>query len=143
MKRLLLVALCGGFGSGARYLLGGWIAQSLGSVFPFGTIAINAIGSFLIAVIMYLSLTANVIGPDLRLALATGVMGGFHDLLDSSTTNRRGCVLRAWGLAAGRDEHRRHGAGALAWCGRRLGARGGAVGGRFIERGDADANHRW
>jgi len=77
MKRLLLVVLCGGLGSGARYLLGGWIAQTLGAVFPFGTIAINAIGSFLIVVIMYLSLTANLIGPDLRLALTTGVMGGF------------------------------------------------------------------
>jgi len=77
MRRLLLVALCGGLGSGARYLLGGWIDRAIGSAFPYGTIAINAIGSFLIAVIMYLSLRANLIGPDLRLALATGVMGGF------------------------------------------------------------------
>jgi CrcB protein len=77
MKRLLLVVVFGGFGSGARYLLGGWIAQLMGSAFPFGTIAINAIGSFVIVVVMYLSLTANVIGPEWRLALTTGVCGGF------------------------------------------------------------------
>ncbi|HUB08201.1 MAG TPA: fluoride efflux transporter CrcB [Myxococcales bacterium] len=77
MRRLLIVMLGGGFGSGARYLLGGWIAQAAGSAFPYGTIAVNAIGSFLIAAIMYLSLTANLIGPELRLALTTGVMGGF------------------------------------------------------------------
>ena len=77
MRRLALVILGGGFGSGARYLVGGWVAQALGSAFPYGTIGINALGSFLISVVMYLSLTAGAISPDLRLLLATGIMGGF------------------------------------------------------------------
>jgi CrcB protein len=77
MRRLALVILGGGFGSGARYLVGGWVAQAFGSAFPYGTIGINALGSFLISVVMYLSLTAGAIDPDLRLLLATGVMGGF------------------------------------------------------------------
>ena len=77
MRRLALVMLGGGFGSGARYLVGGWVAQALGSAFPYGTIGINALGSFLISVVMYLSLTAGAITPELRLLLATGVMGGF------------------------------------------------------------------
>ncbi len=77
MRRLALVMLGGGFGSGARYLVGGWVAQALGSGFPYGTIGINALGSFLITVVMYLSLTGGVVGPDLRLLLATGIMGGF------------------------------------------------------------------
>ena len=77
MRRLALVILGGGFGSGARYLVGGWVAQALGSAFPYGTIGINALGSFLISVVMYLSLTAGAITPDLRLLLATGIMGGF------------------------------------------------------------------
>jgi CrcB protein len=77
MSRLALVILGGGFGSGARYLVGGWAAQAFGSGFPYGTIGINALGSFLISIVMYLSLTAGAIGPDLRLVLATGIMGGF------------------------------------------------------------------
>ena len=77
MRRLALVMLGGGFGSGARYLVGGWVAQALGSGFPYGTIGINALGSFLITVVMYLSLTGGAVGPDLRLLLATGIMGGF------------------------------------------------------------------
>jgi CrcB protein len=77
MSRLALVVLGGGFGSGARYLVGGWVAQALGSAFPYGTIGINALGSFLISVVMYLSLTAGAINPDFRLLLATGIMGGF------------------------------------------------------------------
>ncbi len=77
MKRLLLVVSCGGLGSGTRYLLAGWVARVAGASFPYGTLSVNAIGSFLIAGIMSLSLTTVLIGPDLRLALTTGVMGGF------------------------------------------------------------------
>ncbi len=77
MKNLLLVVLGGGLGSGARYLMGGFIARALGAGFPYGTLAINASGSFLLGVVMCLSLEGNLIGPELRLALATGVMGGF------------------------------------------------------------------
>ncbi|MHB8420698.1 MAG: fluoride efflux transporter CrcB [Myxococcales bacterium] len=100
MRRLLIVVVGGGFGSGCRYVLGGWIAQSIGTAFPYGTIAINTIGSFLIAAIMYLSLTANLIGPDLRLALTTGVMGGFTTY---STFNYESLALfqqGAWLLGA-------------------------------------------
>ena len=77
MRKLLLVFFGGGFGSGARYLFGAWAAQAFGPAFPYGTIAINALGSFLIALIMEVSLTTRLVGPDLRLALTTGVMGGF------------------------------------------------------------------
>lgn len=77
MKRLVLVVLFGGLGSGARYLLGGWVAELAGAAFPYGTILINALGSFGIALIMYLSVSAGLIGPDWRVALTTGVMGGF------------------------------------------------------------------
>jgi CrcB protein len=77
VKRLILVILCGGLGSGARYLLGGWVMSFAGPRFPFGTITINLIGSFLIAAIMAVSLNSNLIGGDLRVALTTGVMGGF------------------------------------------------------------------
>lgn len=72
-----MVILCSGLGGGARYLLDGWIMGQTGPGFPYGTISINILGSFLISVIMAMSLSASVISPDLRLALTTGVMGGF------------------------------------------------------------------
>ncbi len=77
MRKLLLVFFGGGFGSCARYLAGAWAVEALGPAFPYGTLAVNAIGSFLIALIMELSLTTQLVGPDLRLLLTTGVMGGF------------------------------------------------------------------
>ena len=75
--RVLFVFLGSGFGGSLRYLLGGWIQNALGSRFAYGTITINTSGSFLIAVIMTISVNSDLIGPDLRLALTTGIMGGY------------------------------------------------------------------
>jgi fluoride exporter len=77
VRQLFLVVLGSGFGGGARYLLGAWFIQNLGVAFPFATVAINAIGSFLIGLIMHLSLNTTLISSDLRLTLTTGVLGGF------------------------------------------------------------------
>ena len=77
MTRFLLVCLGGAFGTGARYLFGGWAQRALGAVFPYGTLIINLVGSFLLAVIMYLSLEVDLIPASTRVVLATGVMGGF------------------------------------------------------------------
>jgi CrcB protein len=77
MIRFLLVCLGGAAGSGARYLLGGWVQRTLAVSFPFGTITVNVIGSFLISILMYLGLEKQVISPDLRVVLVTGVLGGF------------------------------------------------------------------
>ena len=75
--RLFLVCLGGAAGTGARYLLGGWAQRTLGVGFPYGTLIINAVGSFLLVIIMHLSLETGAISPDARLVLGTGVMGGF------------------------------------------------------------------
>jgi CrcB protein len=77
MMRFLFVCLGGAAGTGARYLLGGWIQRALGVSFPFGTIAINAAGSFLISILMYLGLEKQALPADLRVVLTTGVLGGF------------------------------------------------------------------
>jgi CrcB protein len=75
--RFLLVCLGGAAGTGARYLFGGWAQRTLGAGFPYGTLIINAVGSFLLVVIMHLSLETGAISPDARAILGTGVMGGF------------------------------------------------------------------
>ena len=77
MQSLLVVTVGGAIGSGARYLLSSAVQALLGAAFPLGTLAVNAIGSFLICAIMHLGTSANVIPPTLRLFLTTGLMGGF------------------------------------------------------------------
>ena len=75
--RFLLVCLGGAVGTGARYLFGSWAQRTLGVGFPYGTLIINAVGSFLLVIVMHLSLEAGVISPGARFVLGTGVLGGF------------------------------------------------------------------
>ncbi len=82
MARFLWICLGGAVGTGARYLLGGWIARQTGTGFPWGgfpwgTLAVNVLGSFLLGAIMQVALTTDLIPLTLRLALTTGVLGGF------------------------------------------------------------------
>jgi fluoride exporter len=75
--RLLLICLGGAVGTGARYLIGGLTARWLGPEFPYGTLFINVLGSFLIGFIQQVGLTTLAIPETTRLVLTIGVMGGF------------------------------------------------------------------
>ena len=77
MQRLLLVCLGGAIGTGARYLIATTAPRLLGTSFPFGTLAVNLIGSFCLGAIMHAGLTTTLIPATLRVVLSTGVMGGF------------------------------------------------------------------
>jgi CrcB protein len=98
MARLLWICLGGAVGTGARYLLSIGIFRLTGPGFPYGTLAVNVLGSFLLGLLMHLSATTESFPPTLRLALTTGVMGGFTTY---STFNQETLgFLRedAWGL---------------------------------------------
>jgi len=77
VTRFALICLGGAFGTGARYLLGGAVVRWAGPEFPYGTLLINVLGSFLIGVVQQVGLTSLLIPDTLRLVLAIGVMGGF------------------------------------------------------------------
>jgi fluoride exporter len=69
---LLLVAAGGALGSVLRYAVSMFAAAHLGAGFPWGTLAVNLIGSGAIGLLGGLGL-----GGDLRLLLVTGLLGGF------------------------------------------------------------------
>ncbi len=77
MQRFFWICLGGAAGTGARYALSGWVLLVFGTAFPWGTLAVNLIGSFLLGATMHMALTTNWIAPALRLALTTGFLGGF------------------------------------------------------------------
>jgi CrcB protein len=54
MRIPIAVALGGAFGALARYLMVGRIEHWLGAGFPFGTLAVNVLGSFLMGVLIEL-----------------------------------------------------------------------------------------
>jgi CrcB protein len=75
--RLLWICLGGAVGTGARYLVGGLVARTAGTSFPWATLAVNAIGSFLLGLVVVVGQETEALSPTLRQALAVGVLGGF------------------------------------------------------------------
>ena len=77
MDRFLWVCLGGALGTGARYLVTGWTLKALGDSFPFGSLAVNLLGSFLIGFVMQLAPSIDSQSATVRIALTAGVFGGF------------------------------------------------------------------
>jgi fluoride exporter len=77
MSRFFWICFGGAAGTGARYVLSGWALRALGTGFPYGTLAVNVLGSFAVGLLMQVGLTTPLMSPTLRLSLTTGVMGGF------------------------------------------------------------------
>ena len=71
------VALGGALGSLARYALSGWVQHASGSLFPFGTLAVNVAGSFIIGLVLGFDAERFLIPAPWRLFLTTGFCGGF------------------------------------------------------------------
>jgi CrcB protein len=75
--RVVWVFVGGGIGSVARYALGTLLLERVGPAFPWGTLAVNLLGSALLGALVQISLATDAVSTDLRVALATGLLGGF------------------------------------------------------------------
>lgn len=96
LKNILLVGLGGGIGSMLRY------AASLlinSKYFPYSTLAVNILGSFLIGVIFAMSLEDEVFFNNWKLFLATGLCGGFTTFSAFSMENLSLIQSGKFGLA--------------------------------------------
>lgn len=78
LKQLLLVGAGGFIGSVFRFLISGWVQRlAVTGVFPYGTLAVNVLGCFLIGILGGLAEYRQVLEPGQRLFLMIGVLGGF------------------------------------------------------------------
>jgi CrcB protein len=105
MKALFLVMSGGALGAGARHLVNLGAARLLGLSFPWGTLAVNVAGGFLMGLLVgWLAGAYQGSGPGLRLFLATGVLGGFTTFsafsLDAVSLWERGSHGLAMGYVA-------------------------------------------
>jgi len=100
MLQFLWICLGGALGTGSRYLVGLWAAEALGTGFPYGTLTVNVLGSFLISLVMSLCVDAGVIPPTVRMFLTTGVLGGFTTYSSFNFETLKLVQSGAWGLAA-------------------------------------------
>jgi CrcB protein len=92
--------LGGALGSGARYLVSLWALKVLGAAFPYGTFAVNVVGSFLLAALMYVGTETTALPATTRIVLTTGVLGGFTTYSTFSYETMRYLQESAWALAA-------------------------------------------
>lgn len=72
----LWVAIAGAAGSVSRYAVGLAGQRLLGDRFPYGTLAVNLLGCFLIGAVMVLA-EARQLDPRIRVAAVGGFLGGF------------------------------------------------------------------
>lgn len=103
IQTLLQVAAGGALGASARYATNVVTMRLIGPGFPWATVAVNVLGSFLMGVLVVV--LAHKGGMRLAPFLMTGVLGGFTTFsafsLDALTLWERGQAGPAFGYVAG------------------------------------------
>lgn len=77
MQELALVAIGGAAGSVARVIISSLALRSLPLGFPWGTLAVNLIGSFVFGVIVGIGSNRGGMSVNERALLLSGLLGGF------------------------------------------------------------------
>jgi CrcB protein len=123
LNAVVAVALGGAAGALLRFWIAGGVYALLGRGFPYGTLFVNVLGSFLMGTLSVLLLERMSIGPEWRAGLLIGVLGAFTtfstfsietlNLLEAGEAMKASlnmvlsvllCVVAAWfGLAIGRQ----------------------------------------
>ncbi len=78
MTRLFIIGLGGFLGAISRYLVAGWAQDiSRSTHFPYGTLAVNILGSFLLGFLVRYAFVHHVFSPETRLLIFVGFLGAF------------------------------------------------------------------
>jgi len=97
--QILAIAGGGAVGAVARFLVSTGVYRLLGRDFPWGTLAVNVIGSFSMGLLFVLLLERSLIGPEARAAILVGFLGSFTTFstfsLETLTLVEQGETLRA------------------------------------------------
>lgn len=98
---LLLVAAGGAIGSVLRYLVALAGTRWFGPNWPYGTFFVNVTGSFAMGMVVELIARRFGASPELRLFIATGILGGYTTFssfsLDTAVLWERGDLAMAMG----------------------------------------------
>jgi fluoride exporter len=137
MNQLIVVALGGACGAITRFLVSSGIYQWLGRDFPYGTLVVNVVGSFLMGLLTEALILQRIsIGMEYRAAILIGFIGAFTTfstfsletfyLLEQGSVGKAGlniavsvcgCLLAVWlGLLCGKGLFSYSG-GVVEWSG--------------------------
>ncbi len=96
---LVYIAIFGALGSLARYGVGVWAKNTLGLIFPYGTLLVNVLGSFILGFIVTLAFE-NRVSESTRLAIAVGFCGAFTTFSTFELELMNAILEHKYGLAA-------------------------------------------
>ena len=100
MRTVLAIGLGGAFGALARYALQGLVNARVASAFPWGTLAVNLSGCFLLGV-LFTALTYRFAGPTwIRPTLTVGFLGAYTTFSTWALESFNLLEARAYWLAA-------------------------------------------
>ena len=99
MRLLLLATMGGAIGAGARHLVNVGFGRLLGVHFPWSTLFVNIVGSFVMGILVEAIVLRFGGSVELRTFLATGILGGFTTFsafsLDAYLLMTRGDTMQA------------------------------------------------
>ncbi len=75
MNQLIAIAGGGAIGALLRFWLSTGVYQLLGRGFPWGTLVVNVLGSFLMGLLVVLFMERGLVSPELRAAVLVGLLG--------------------------------------------------------------------
>jgi CrcB protein len=100
LKNFLVISIAAIVGANLRYLLSRVAARELGPVFPYGTLFINIVGSFIVGFFLIWTTERVLIDPRWRLLIVIGFCGSFTTFSSYAFETMAYFDHGQWGLMA-------------------------------------------
>ena len=100
LKNFLAISLAAIVGANLRYLLSRIAARQFGPVFPYGTLLINVVGSFIVGFFIIWTTERVLIDPRWRLLVVIGFCGSFTTFSSYAFETVAYFEQGQWGLMA-------------------------------------------
>ena len=101
MKDFLAISIAAIVGANLRYLLSRLAAMELGSVFPYGTLFINIVGSLIVGFFVIWTSERALVDPRWRLLVVVGFCGSFTTFSSYAFETMAYFEQGQWGLMLG------------------------------------------
>ena len=77
MQQLISIGIGGAVGAILRYLVSGGVHAFMGKDFPYGTLSVNVIGSFIVGILFVIFTSNETIPEILKISVLVGMLGAF------------------------------------------------------------------